>query len=222
MKKVIFNKFDKRLLSTFPIEQFPGQIIVVETETEAEAAVDFLLSQHILGVDTETRPSFQKGVASHLVALLQVSTHDTCYLFRLNKIGMPPAVIRFLEDTQVMKVGLSWHDDIYGLKKRKQFSPGFFIDLQDMVSDFGIEDMSLQKLYANFFLKKINKRQQLTNWERQVLDEKQKMYAALDAWACIQLYEEMIRLKESGDYELKVVEEPKTEEPISDNSDNNE
>ncbi len=95
MKKVIFNKFDKRLLSTFPIEQFPGNIVVVQTESEADEAVNTLLSEPILGVDTETRPSFKKGVASNHVALLQVSTHQTCFLFRRSKIGMPPSVIRF-------------------------------------------------------------------------------------------------------------------------------
>ena len=95
---------------------------------------------------------------------------------------MPPSVIRFLEDKEVLKVGLSWHDDLIGLKKRMAFTPGYFVDLQDMVSDLGVEDMSLQKLY----------------------------------WACIHLYEEMMRLKKSGDYELvKVIEtkeEPNTED----------
>lgn len=217
MKKVICNKFDKRLLSNFPLEQFPGRIVVVQTATDAEKAVDYLLSQPILGVDTETKPSFKKGIANHLVALLQVATYDTCFLFRLNKMGMIPAIIRLLEDKQVLKVGLSWHDDLIGLKRRKAFTPGYFVDLQDLVSDLGIEDMSLQKLYANLFQKKINKRQQLTNWEKGVLDDKQKMYAALDAWACIQLYEEMMRLKESGDYELKIIDNPVEEETTPNN-----
>ena len=35
-----------------------------------------------------------------------------------------------------------------------------------------------------------------------MLNEKQKMYAALDAWACIMLYQELLRLKETGDYVL--------------------
>lgn len=218
MKKVIYNKFDKRLFSTFSVERFPGRIVVIQTTEEAEEAVDFLLSQSILGVDTETKPSFKKGVASHLVALLQVSTHDICFLFRLNKIGITPAIKRFLEDRQVKKVGLSWHDDLLGLKKREMFTAGFFVDLQDVVSDIGVEDKSLQKLYANIFHKKINKRQQLTNWEKSELDDKQKMYAALDAWACIQLYEEIMRLKESGDYELIVLEEPQEETTPDNNS----
>jgi ribonuclease D len=82
------------------------------------------------------------------------------------------------------------------------FSAGYFVDLQDRVREIGVEDMSLQKLYANFFGRKISKRQQLSNWEADVLNDKQKSYAATDAWACIMLYEELLRLKCSGDYEL--------------------
>ena len=57
--KTIFKKFDKRTIVTLPRVTFPGEIKVIENEEDAEAAVDFLLSQEILGVDTETRPSFK-------------------------------------------------------------------------------------------------------------------------------------------------------------------
>ena len=65
--------------------------------------------------------------------------------------------------------------------------------------------MSLQKLYANFFGQKISKRERLTNWEADILTDKQKLYAATDAWACVMLYEELMRLEQTGDYELKKV-----------------
>lgn len=205
MKKQIYNKFDKRLISSLPRAVFEGRIHVVISRTQAEKAVNYLLSQPILGVDTETRPSFSRGTFYH-VSLLQVSTYDTCFLFRLNIIGMPPAIIRLLEDTTVPKIGLSWHDDLNGLHKIGRFDTGLFIDIQNIVKDLGIEDLSLQKLYANLFGRQISKAQRLTNWERDILDEKQKLYAATDAWACIQIYEELQRLKETGDYELIIAE----------------
>jgi ribonuclease D len=108
-------------------------------------------------------------------------------------------------------IGLSWHDDILSLKRRTDFKPGRFIDLQNLVGQLGIEDLSLQKLYANIFGKKISKRQQLTNWDRDTLDDRQKLYAATDAWACIQLYKEIKYLIESGDYVLEKVVEEETE-----------
>ena len=209
MKKHITNKFDKKLMPTLPRAIFKGKIVVVLSEPEAEKAVDFLLSQDILGLDTETRPSFIKG-RQHKVALLQVATHDICFLFRLNILKKSPAVKRFLEDTKVRKIGLSWHDDIRSLEKRIDFTPGTFIELQDEVKAIGIMDLSLAKIFANLFQKRISKREQLSNWEADVLQDKQKFYAATDAWACIMIYEELIRLKETGDYELEIIPE---EEP---------
>ena len=206
MRKIIYNKFDKKSIAQLPTVTFPGKTVVVMSESEAEKAVDFLLSRDILGVDTETRPSFKKG-ESHMVSLLQESTSDVCFLFRLNHIGITPAILRLLENKVVPMVGLSLHDDMLSLHKRVAFTPGFFIDLQDLVGELGIEDLSLQKLYANLFHQKISKRQRLTNWDSDVLNDKQKAYAALDAWACINLYKEILRLKQSGDYELVINEQ---------------
>lgn len=105
MKKTIYNKFDKTKIASLPRVLFGGRIVVVCTEREAEKAVNYLMSQKILGVDTETRPSFKKGLM-HPVSLLQVSSHEVCFLFRLNLLGMSPSVRRLLEDTKVPKIGL--------------------------------------------------------------------------------------------------------------------
>lgn len=201
MKKTIFSKFDKTKIGALPRVLFEGRIVVVLSEWEAEKAVRYLLTQPILGMDTETRPSFRKG-SVHQVALLQVSTYDTCFLFRLNQLGLSPSVKLLLEDTTVPKIGLSLRDDLNSLHRIGDFKAGYFIDLQNRVSEVGVEDMSLQKLYANFFGQRISKREQLSNWEADVLTDKQKLYAATDAWSCIMLYEELLRLEQTGDYEL--------------------
>lgn len=216
MKKKLYSKFDKKEISELPRVSFPGRIITIISPGEADKAVDYLLSMNILGVDTETKPAFHRG-EHHRVALLQVSTHDTCFLFRLNRIGITPSIKRLLEDKTVKKIGLSWHDDIHMLQDREAFTPGLFIDLQDLVPLLGIKDLSLQKLYANIFHKKISKRQRLSNWESPQLDDKQKQYAAIDAWTCVLLYEEMERLLKTKDYDLIVVPEP---EPTVNNKSN--
>ena len=210
MQKTIYNKYDKRLIASLPRAVFNGRIIVILTRGETEKAVRYLLSQPILGFDTETRPSFRKGQI-HKVALLQVSTDDTCFLFRLNHTGLTPALKRLLEDTTTMKVGLSWHDDVNSLHGIGDVRLGSFIELQKMVSELGIEDMSLQKLFANLFGQKISKREQLSNWDADVLTDKQKLYAATDAWACVQIYKEILRLRETGDYKLIIQEEERKE-----------
>jgi ribonuclease D len=201
MKKTIYQKYDKSLIPDLPRVLFEGRVFVVLTESEARKAVDYLLSQPLLGLDTETRPTFRKG-PMHQVALLQVSSHDVCFLFRLCRLGLSPSVKRLLEDTTVPKVGLSLTDDMHQLRRLGDFETGRFIDLQNHVREVGVEDMSLQKLYANFFGQKISKRQQLTNWEADILTEPQKLYAATDAWACVMLYEELMRLEATNDYTL--------------------
>lgn len=166
---------------------FQGRIIVIDTLSDAEKAIKALSSESILGIDTETRPSFKKGV-HYNVSLLQISNSDTCFLFRLNRIGMPETVISLLENPEIKKIGLSLHDDYQALAKRKRFTPQGFLDLQKYVTGFGIEEKSLQKIFAIIFGQRISKSQQLTNWDADVLTDKQKLYAATDAWACLSIY----------------------------------
>lgn len=214
MSKTIYSRFDKKAITDLPVVAFPGKVITIITAGEAEKAVDCLLNSDIIGVDTETKPSFHKG-EQNKVALLQVSNRDICFLFRLNLTGITPAIKRLLEDKTVKKIGLSWHDDIRGLEARSKFKPGLFIDLQDIVGEIGIKDLSLQKIFANIFHHKISKRQRLTNWEAPVLSDKQKMYAAIDAWSCILIYEEILRLKKTGDYDLVIVPEPESSQVVN-------
>ena len=181
---------------------FPGRIFVVYTESDAEKAVAYLKDQRIVGVDTETRPSFKRGT-THKVALLQISTQDTCFLFRHNRIGMPDSLQEFLM-SDTLKIGLSLKDDFNSLRKRQDMHPdrGNWIELQEYVGKFGIEDRSLQKIYANLFGEKISKNQRLSNWEADVLSEGQKLYAATDAWACVEIYNCLSELESTGNYEI--------------------
>lgn len=196
--KRILDKYDKKLIASLPRVLFPGRIEVIVSRSGAERAVKYLMKQPVLGFDTETRPSFRQR-QQHKVALLQVcSGNDLCFLFRLNQIDFPMCLVKLLEAKKITKVGLSWHDDLRSLNQRRQFRADAFVELQDVASQMGIQDMSLQKLYANIFGKKISKAQQLSNWEAENLSEAQMLYAATDAWACVMLYEEMMRMKEEG------------------------
>lgn len=208
--KTIFDKYDKEAINGLERALFQGRIEVVQSLYEAERAVNYLLSQPILGFDTETKPQFQRGHTS-LVALLQVSSKDVCFLFRLNVLGLPDCIKRLLSDEgETLKIGLSWHDDLCGLRRRGEFHPGTFIEIQQIAKDMGLHDLSLQKLYANLMGKRISKTQRLSNWEADRLTDAQKQYAATDAWACIQLYEEMVRMRQEG-YLIQVT--PVTEAP---------
>lgn len=204
--KYIKNTITKAEIAELPKEEFPGRIFLIYTEEETDKAVSYLKQQKIVGVDTETRPSFKRGRV-HKVALLQISTEDTCFLFRLNRIGMPVSLQEFLKN-DTLKIGLSLKDDFMMLQKRKDVhaEEGNWIELQDYVAHFGIEDRSLQKLYANLFGKKISKNQRLSNWEADTLTEAQMRYAAMDAWACVRIYNCLNEMDKNGDYELVIVE----------------
>ena len=193
--KTIASKYDKEQIADLPRVVFPGRTEVIVSERSAERAVKFLMKQPLLGFDTETKPSFKKGL-QYKVSLLQVCGGEVCFLFRLNRIDLPDCLVKLLSDRRIKKIGLSWHDDLHGLQARKQFQPGTFIDLQDIAEEMGIEDKSLQKLYANILADS--------------LTEAQMQYAATDAWACIKLYQEMMRMQEEG-YSLVKSEELRIE-----------
>lgn len=189
------STIDKKEIADLPRATFTGRIFVIFTEEDAKTAVNYLNTQKIVGVDTETRPSFKKG-STNKVALLQISTEDTCFLFRLNSIGLPDFLEDFLQN-DVLKIGLSLRDDFNMLRRRNKKDPreGNWIELQEYVSKFGIKDLSLQKIYAILFREKISKSQRLSNWEADVLTEAQQMYAATDAWACVRIYERLQQFK---------------------------
>ena len=46
------------------------------------------------------------------MALLQISSEEHCFLFRLNLTGLTLPVITLLENPSVTKVGLSLRDDL--------------------------------------------------------------------------------------------------------------
>ena len=180
----------KEVLNELPIVTYPGGIEAVTVVDSIEKAKDALLTLNncnCIGFDTETRPSFKKGQVNK-VALLQLSTGDHCFLFRLNKPGVFEEVRPLLENPAIIKVGLSVYDDYNSMRRRGELNPAGFLDLQDYCRTFHIADISLQKIYAIVFGERISKAQRLTNWEAETLNEAQQIYAAIDAWACLKLY----------------------------------
>lgn len=178
----------KETVAEMPVVDCPVGITVVDTVELARVALRELTRARVVGFDTETRPSFHRG-RLHNVALMQLSTDSHCFLFRINKIGISEHMRQFLEDPEIIKIGLSVHDDFSVMRRLvDDIDPQGFIDLQDYVRFFHINDISLQKIYAIVFGEKISKNQRLSNWEATELSEQQQKYAAIDAWACLRLY----------------------------------
>lgn len=184
MKVVI----DKETVSQMPVVEYTGRIHVIDSMLHVRPAVAALRKEPLVGFDTETKPNFRKG-RPHKVALIQLATHNDCFLFRVNKIGVPAALKDYLADPQCKKVGLSLHDDFHQLKGVGVENPGGFYDLQDIVGEYRIAELGLRKIYAVLFGEKISKGQQLTNWEADQLTPSQQRYGAIDAWACLRIFE---------------------------------
>ena len=170
-----------------PTVTYPGHIVVVNTAEQAVSALETISRYPVVGFDTETKPSFRKG-KTNPVALIQISVGDCCYLFRISKFGFIPEFRRFFENKSILKIGLSLKDDFHVLHKTLEFEPDGFVDLQEYVKGYHIHDISLQKIYAIIFKEKISKSQRLSNWEASSLTEPQQMYASIDAWACLKIY----------------------------------
>ena len=188
------HPYSKDLIQWLPLAAFGGEVIVVDTPEKVEEADEYLSKQNAIGVDTESRPSFTRGV-HYPTALLQIATEERCYLFRLTHVGMPQALADIFANPKITKVGLAFKDDIAGLRRRRDFKPANCIDLQTIVSKYGILDMGLQKIFAICFGRKISKAQQLTNWENSHITPDQARKASNDAWATLLIYKDIMQTK---------------------------
>lgn len=188
------TSISKEELVTLPLREFEGHPVTVINEEQAEIAVNKIREGNCpVGFDTETRPSFHKG-EFHKVALVQLSIGKFCFLFRLNKMkGIPACLKELLEDPSIIKVGLSTQDDFRNLNKWEPLAPKGFVELQQLVPKYGIEDKSLAKIYADVFGKRLSKKQQMTNWEADQLSFAQQSYASLDAISCVEIYLELTK-----------------------------
>jgi ribonuclease D len=185
----------KEELRLLPTGQFKGRIQLIESITQVAQACSNLMQEQVLGFDTETKPAFKKG-SSNKVSLLQLATSTDAYLFRLNKIGIPQILIEILSNPAILKIGIAIRDDLRHLIALNHFKPQGFIELQNFVKNFGIENSGLSKLTGIILNFRVSKSQQLSNWENDVLTEAQQLYAATDAWAAYKIYKTLTELKQ--------------------------
>ena len=179
-------------LEQLPLAAFHGRTEVIDSLEKAEQALASLEGESVLGFDTETKPCFvsHKG-KKFLPALLQLSTGDTAYLFRLLSIGLPARLAALLAREDIIKVGVAVKDDIKGLQGYRKFTPAGFVDLQQLAEDFGVKEKGLKKMTGIILGFRISKGQRLSNWENLSLTPAQQQYAATDAWVCYEIYQKL-------------------------------
>ncbi|HBB92240.1 MAG: hypothetical protein A2X22_06600 [Bacteroidetes bacterium GWF2_49_14] len=180
-------------INALPLTSFSGAIHVINTREEADSAVKILKRHRFIGFDTETRPTFKKGNLNP-VSLLQLSTQKEAFLFRLNKLGNHAGLCRILSSRNVIKVGAAIHEDIRSVKNVLTCELNGIIDLQEIVKNYGIENLGVKKLAGIVLGIRISKSQQLSNWDAEELTEAQQSYAATDAWVTLGIY---LKLRQS-------------------------
>lgn len=191
------KSISKEELNVLPVQSFDGEIVVIDFARDVKKILPYLLKQKVLGFDTETKPTFAKGKKNQ-VALLQLATEKSAFLFRINKMGFPAELVEVLANPNITKVGVAINDDIKALCCLTNFKPGGFVEIQEKVKDFEIENFGLKKLSGLLLGFRISKAQQTSNWEAEQLTEAQLKYAATDAWVSLEIYNRLLEIEQAS------------------------
>lgn len=184
------SNITKEEINELEIKAYNGRITVVEESGHVKECIDEIRKHRIIGFDTESKPSFRK-YSNHKVSLIQLAIPGDVFLFRINKTGFSRELVNLFEDPEILKVGVSIHDDILRLGALQSFNPESFVELQEISNEYGIESNSLRKLTAIILGFRISKSQQLSDWEASRLTKNQLIYAATDAWVSLEIYNKL-------------------------------
>ena len=182
-------------INALPLGAFEGDVDVISEAVKLKRAFAEISDHQIVGFDTETRPAFVKG-QQYKVALIQVALPSKVFLIRPQFTGMTSEIIDFLENESIAKAGVAVRDDIKALQRLNHYKPGGFVELATLSKQAGLEVESVKKLTALLLGFRISKTAQTSNWEADVLNEKQISYAATDAWACLEIFKKLSTIRQ--------------------------
>lgn len=185
------NRLSKEYINTLPIIRFTGKLTLVEGEKETDKIIAKLSKKKFVGFDTESKPAFLKG-ESNPVSIIQLATDNTAFIFQLGKTHFCNSLVSFFENQKVKKIGVGIKNDLEKLQQLRKFQAGGFIDLSKIASEKGIIQVGIRGLTARYLDHRLSKTARRTNWARPDLTEKQKIYAATDAWICLKIYPRLL------------------------------
>lgn len=177
----------REALVDLPVRRYQGPIHLVATAAELERAMADIRAEDVVGLDTETRPAFNKG-ESHLPALVQVATARAVYLFPLRHADSHAGLAELLTAPGIVKAGIALAHDLRELKRVFPFEAAAVLDLGHVARRRGMRQTGLRNLAGLLLGFRIAKGARTTNWAAQTLSPAQVRYAATDAWACRALY----------------------------------
>lgn len=189
------KEITKEEIDKLPLKRYEGELVVIDDAVLVDAAFEEIMIEKIVGVDTETKPTFQKGVLNK-TSLIQIATSKKVFLFRIHKTGFSQNFIRLFESSSIVKIGIAIVQDFKELKgEYSSFEPTSVVDLNVWCKKIGFQNIGAKNLSAMVLGFRISKRQRVSNWELEELSDGQLYYAATDAWICREIY---IKLKQSN------------------------
>ena len=170
-----------------PLRRYHGPVSLVASTQEAARALREIERESVVGLDTETRPTFKKG-DYHPPSLLQIATAHRVYLFQLLQLRSHDALVRVLENPGIVKAGVALAHDLAMLRNGFPFQEKCVIDLGDVARHHGSGQAGIRTLAGLCLGFRISKGGRTSNWANPRLTESQIIYAATDAWVSRELY----------------------------------
>jgi ribonuclease D len=174
-------------IANLPIRRYEGKVSLVTTLHDLQEARADIREERVVGLDTETRPSFRKG-ESHLPCLVQAATARAVYLFQLSRLDVFPALVELLAKPDLAKAGVALAHDLRQLKRVFPFTVENVVDLGVVARRRGLGQTGVRNLAGMFLGFRIPKGNRTSNWAAPRLSLAQITYAATDAWACRELF----------------------------------
>lgn len=186
------RKLTKEEINALPLYAYTGPIEIVRNKKQWDKILPELYKNEVVGFDTETKPSFNKGQVNP-PALIQLATDRKVFLIQLRRFPFNNDIAKVLSDPSILKVGVGIDYDMAGLNRIYAFEAQGIVDLAQLSYDHNFQSHSLRSLAATLFGWRISKSSQCSNWDVSNLSQKQIVYAATDAWVSREIY---LRTKE--------------------------
>ena len=185
MKKHV--KLSKNEINALPLIQYEGDIEILTSKDNIQAAINDLKNYDLIGFDTETKPTFVKGPLNP-PSIMQLACDDKVYIFQFDNDEIFKQLSLILSNKNITKCGVSVDRDLIELMYLSPFDPISFIDLGNIARENEIPHHGLRGLVAMFLKHRISKGSQTSDWSRIILSDSQISYAATDAWASLELF----------------------------------
>jgi ribonuclease D len=186
------------------MEPFAGlgleSVFVVSDKGQAESAFEELMRAEVVGFDTESKPTFQKGEQSAGPHLLQFATVEKAFIFHAHVTESEDTIIELLVSERLTKIGFDLRGDIQQISRRFGVKPASVMDLGRSFRQLGYRNtIGATSAVAMLFNRRLHKSKAITtsNWASRKLSERQLLYAANDAYAAIRVFH-ALREQENG------------------------